>query len=446
MSASSIEAVEAILPILTRIRRRRFAFPNRVRLVVNLLRVSLQRAFHVGWLVLLALGCSTRQTSPLPPSEFYAQSQLYSPSSPEHCLPEQQTFAVLEATPPAPATSSETACRSYNILALSGAGQYAAYAAGLLVEWRAQGTCPDFDIYTGISSGAIVALLAALGPDYHDDLEQILTTLKFDELFRMKPLVWNILRHGAIAYPVGAAKLVDRVVNADLVERLAAVHQSGKRVYVGTMEVHQRRLVVWDLGAIACGCEANKVRIIRDIMLAACSIPGFVPTVPITVYVDGVPYEEHHGDAGAVAQIFVRLCETMPRPQPGSTRPWLAGSNLYLLCGNKIFADPAPSDQRFLGLATGAISATLYALNRADLWRLYAFCRASGMKFHIQFIPNHADIPPSSIKFDPVEERKLFELGQEFIRSGAEWRHTPPGVPPGEELPTRTGVRFFKMP
>ena len=52
------------------------------------------------------------------------------------------------------------------ILELSGGGQYGAFGAGFLKGWREAGTRPEFDIVTGVSTGALLSTHAFLGtPD-----------------------------------------------------------------------------------------------------------------------------------------------------------------------------------------------------------------------------------------------------------------------------------------
>ena len=64
-----------------------------------------------------------------------------------------------------------------SFLAVSGGGDNGAFGAGLLNGWTAAGTRPEFKIVTGVSTGALIAPFAFLGPDYdaaaarglHDD-------------------------------------------------------------------------------------------------------------------------------------------------------------------------------------------------------------------------------------------------------------------------------------
>jgi predicted acylesterase/phospholipase RssA len=46
-----------------------------------------------------------------------------------------------------------------NFLALSGGGDDGAFGAGLLCGWTQSGTRPEFKLVTGISTGALLALL-----------------------------------------------------------------------------------------------------------------------------------------------------------------------------------------------------------------------------------------------------------------------------------------------
>ena len=51
-------------------------------------------------------------------------------------------------------------------LAISGGGDNGAFAAGFLNGWTKAGTRPQFKLVTGISTGALIAPFAFLGPAY----------------------------------------------------------------------------------------------------------------------------------------------------------------------------------------------------------------------------------------------------------------------------------------
>ena len=66
-----------------------------------------------------------------------------------------------------------------NFLALSGGGSDGAFGAGLLAGWTASGKRPEFDLVTGVSTGALTAPFAFLGPAYDDALKKVFT--EFDD-------------------------------------------------------------------------------------------------------------------------------------------------------------------------------------------------------------------------------------------------------------------------
>ena len=64
--------------------------------------------------------------------------------------------------------------KPHSYLAISGGGANGAFGAGLLAGWTASGTRPEFTMVTGISTGALTAPFAFLGPDYDDELKRSL--------------------------------------------------------------------------------------------------------------------------------------------------------------------------------------------------------------------------------------------------------------------------------
>jgi hypothetical protein len=210
------------------------------------------------------------------------------------------------------------------------------------------------------------------------------------------------------------------------------------------MDMHTRRLVVWDLGAIASSGRCDARELICKIMLATASISGMAPTIPIDVEINGVCRREYHVDGGGVAQIFVKFGPNHPLPDPANPgKPWLAGSNLYAIAGGKTYVDHLEPLLGFVGRVKTTVSATLYALFRADLWRLYSLCHASGMKYHYTAVPDDENAGLGSTSFDPAVQRKLFTAGYDFAMKKTEWRHTPPGYEPGEEEAPRAGLSFM---
>ncbi len=330
------------------------------------------------------------------------------------------------ATPPAQAVAPPK-----NILLLSGGGQYASHNTGTLVGWTAAGTRPTFDVVTGISSGALVALYAFLGPAYDARLTKFFTTIRDKDIYTYRPVV-QLVRHSALADPAKLEKLIEGAVDEQYLADLTAAHAAGRRLYLGTMNVQTRRLCVWDVGAIACGGRPDALAILRKVVLATSAIPGLLPAVKFDVEIDGRHYAEEHVDGGAASQTFLRLGPGGERP-PGIRTGWLTGSNLYVMAAGKLYADPLTEKPGTVKRVSSTLSAALYALFRAEVTNLYAFCGVSGMKFHLTAIGADEDVPSNSFTFNPPDMQRLYARGYAEGVQGGHWRHTQPGTEPGEE-------------
>src|SRR5258705_5618027 len=73
-----------------------------------------------------------------------------------------------------------------NYLAISGGGENGAFGAGLLIGWTAAGTRPEFKLVTGVSTGALTAPFAFLGPKYDDQLKAIYTTVTQKDILEQR--------------------------------------------------------------------------------------------------------------------------------------------------------------------------------------------------------------------------------------------------------------------
>lgn len=365
------------------------------------------------------LGCAGRR--PLPPPPVTAAKP------PEIGVP----LADALATPTAASPPGVPPVRPKNILALSGGGQYAAYNAGVLVGWSAAGTRPVFDVITGISSGALVALYAFAGSAYDEPLQRFFTTIRDKDIYSIRP-VRQYFRSKSLADPARLVKLIEQEINDGFFRDVCAAHAAGRRLYLGTMNVQTRRLCVWDVGAIGCSGRPDAAALVRKVILATASIPGLMPAVQFDVEIDGKCYREEHVDGGAASQVFLRLGPGGERP-PGVRTGWMTGSNLYVMATGKLFAEPLTTDPGLVKRATSSLSAALYGLFRAEAANMYAFCGVSGMAYHLASIAPDVPVPSNSFTFDPPSMQRLFAVGHAEGTRGGHWRATPPGAEPGEE-------------
>lgn len=379
-------------------------------------------------------GCSTcphggTSPAPCPPSEPYPLVEA--PAA-------EGLAAALSAM-----SSGPPACgRPLQILSLSGGVAGAPHTAGVLVGWSASGTRPTFDVVNGISSGSLIGAFAFLGPKYDAKVQHLILTMSGCDLFRFRPLCC-IPCYGAFGSARPAERLLCKNMDDEFMADLRRAHAEGRRFFAGTMNVRTKRLVIWDVGAVASSGRPDADCLVRKILLAAVSWPGAVRPVEFDVEVNGHCYREQHCDAGSVSMAFVRLGASVGAGRPG----WLAGSNLYVLANRKLYSDPGPVRRSAFCRLAVSVSTLFEALTRADIAHLYAICAATGMRFHLMAVPAdfHAG-PPGVGSLYPKEARQLFETGYQAGAAGPCWRLSPPGAAPGEEPIPRDATHIRPCP
>jgi hypothetical protein len=334
--------------------------------------------------------------------------------------------------------------RTLQVLVMSGGVEGAPYASGVLVGWSKSGKRPTFDVVTGVSSGALIGVYAFLGPKYDADLQRLIVTLKTRDLVKLRP-VSGVLLNGSLSSTKPAERLIRTEINDGLLNDLRQAHAEGRRFFVGTMALQTKRLVIWDVGAIASSGRPDADELVRKVLLASFSYPGFAPPVEFNLEANGQCYHEEHCDAGSVAMAFVRFGPVPGWPEQGApVRPgWLAGSNLYVLACRKLYSDPTPVPKRVLSRGTTAVTAALEALAQSQINRMYSLCAVSGMRFHLLAMPQELPGKPVALReLFPTDAPQMFAIGYEMGAKGPRWRLTPPGAEPGEESIPRSGLNL----
>ncbi|MDB5307576.1 MAG: patatin [Gemmataceae bacterium] len=331
-----------------------------------------------------------------------------------------------------------------SVLCLSGGGAYGAYSAGVLYGWTCRGDRPEFDVVTGISTGALIAPFAFLGPRYDRQMQEFYTTLESRDVFRLR--VVRGLFTEALADNAPLARKIDETLTPEFVCELAAEHRKGRRLYVGTTELDARRFVFWDIGEIAGRGTPQDRELIKHILLGSSAIPGFFPPARIPVEVDGRRYVERHVDGGVSQALFFRPPYVPPDRAADSSVDSLYGTDVYALVAGKLYADPEVHRPRALAIAAGSASAVLYAQTRGDLTRLWTVCQLTGMNYHMTAIPAEFPAPRSGTEFRAAEMTLMFNEGARRIQAGTAWRTTPPGAEPGESHLKRAGTNLMYQP
>ena len=314
--------------------------------------------------------------------------------------------------------------REHNYLALSGGGAKGAFGAGLLVGWSAAGTRPEFTMVTGISTGAIMAPFAFLGPAYDAQLKEMYTIYSTKDLV-LKRNILAALTGSSLDDTTPLSDMIAKYVNRQVMEAIAAEHRKGRRLWIGTTNLDARRPVIWNLGLIAASGRPGALELIHRVILASASIPAFFPPVLIEVEAGGRRYDEMHVDGGTAAQVFL---------YPAGFDWRLVIQNLevkgtpkvYVIRNSFLQPDWETVKPKILAIAGESINSLIRTQGIGDMYRIYLDCQRDGLEYNLAYIPEDFDLKPKE-DFDPVYMGKLFDLGYQLAADGYPWEKAPPG-------------------
>jgi predicted acylesterase/phospholipase RssA len=319
-----------------------------------------------------------------------------------------------------------------SFLAISGGGDNGAYGAGLLNGWTAAGTRPNFKVVTGISTGALIAPFAFLGPKYDYVLERVYTQTSQKDIFKKRGLIKGVMGD-AMADSRPLANTIGEYVNQQLIDEIAAEYAKGRVLLVGTANLDSLEPVIWNMTAIAASKDPNTIPLFRSILLASASIPGAFPPVLIDVTVDGTRYQEMHVDGGTMAQVFfyppsVNLSELGADMQRKRT--------LYIIRNARLDVDWASVERSTLSIASRAIASLTRTQGVGDLYRIYATTERDGIDFNLTYIPPTFNTPHVE-EFDTNYMRELYAVGKQAAEGGNAWQKYPPGFEARPNAPTK---------
>jgi predicted acylesterase/phospholipase RssA len=315
-------------------------------------------------------------------------------------------------------------------LAISGGGPNGAFSAGVLKGWTESGLRPEFTLVSGVSTGAIIAPFAFLGPAYDDVLEEIYTTLATDDAIEMRSIPAALLgSSGADTAPLAA--MLERYFDQEVMQAIAREHERGRVLVVGTTNLDAARPVSWNLTAIAASGRPDAGDLVRRIILASTAVPVAFPPVLFAVEAEGETFDELHvdGSASSVAYLYPLDYDwgTVTRHLEVPNRP-----NLYVLENGHLHADWNPVEPKLFDIALRSQGALMRAASQGDVLRLYLAACRDALDYRLAYIPDEFQLEPNE-PFDSAYMTALFDYGFNLARQGMRWRTAPPGLGLGRD-------------
>ena len=307
----------------------------------------------------------------------------------------------------------------FDLLALSGGGADGAYGAGVLTGWTARGDRPTFEVVTGVSTGALMAPFAFIGPEGDDELTRAFTDGRSDHLLQPR---WamalagpGFFRHRPLRQLVAAS------ITPEVLTRVAEAHRAGRRLYVATTSLDTQGQVIWDMGAVAASGDPHALDLFIDILSASASIPGVFPPVFMDLERDGRRVRELHADGRTTANFFVAPERMMldaalfPPPVEGALR-----GRIWIAINGRPEARFSVASFSGMGVAGRGLDAMMKASTRMNLVAASQIARLNGLDLAVTMAP--AGSGENSLGFDRTRMTALFEQGRTDAGAGLAWR------------------------
>ncbi len=313
---------------------------------------------------------------------------------------------------------SSAQTQSVDYLAISGGGADGAFAAGFLNGWSQSGTRPQFEVVTGVSTGALVAPFAFLGSAYDRKLKRVFTEISDADVYVNKGILG--IAGESVLDPTPLRKMIEEILTEEFLDALAVEYGKGRLLLVQTTDIERQVPYIWNLTKIAASNRNERRRLITDLLLASAAIPGVFPPVRIIVTVDGQQIEELHVDGGLAAQVFFAppgidlvKFETTYFGKPRKKR-------LYLIRNGKQVPETLPTEPQTLELAKRAISTLIKYQSMDDIYRIQTIFGRTGLETQV------ASIPPSfavqqKTPFDQDYMRALYDSGYGIGAGSNRW-------------------------
>ena len=285
----------------------------------------------------------------------------------------------------------------------------------MLVGWSSSGTRPEFDVVTGISTGALSAPFAFLGSDWDDELRAAYTEGQTQQMLSWRRL--NAFNTPSLYSSSTLEGLVRENVTAELLASIAVEHAKGRRLLVATTNLDSQETVIWDMGLLATQGGSEALELFRQILVASASIPGVFPPVMIAG-LDGQNriVSEMHVDGGVNAP-FLAIPESLLLQQ-GEVRGD-ATLTLYVLVNGQIVPTRSTTPGNLPSILARTYDSMSKASLRTSLIATAAFARRNQVRLQVSGIPS--DVSASSLDFASESMNTLFEYGFTRASEGSAW-------------------------
>lgn len=315
-----------------------------------------------------------------------------------------------------------------DVLVLSGGGDYGAFGAGFLSGWGdvdGEMARPDFDVVTGVSTGALIAPFAFIGDKKSFERVEHLYRDPRSDWVQFRDIFFFLPGRQSFMSIDGLERDIREQVNWECVQAIAAKSRDNGVLAIGTTNLDMGILMPFRLSLEAESAEkTGDIDRVHKILLASSAIPAVFPPVVIddTLYVDGgttsnILFSANMRSPESVIAILRRDHPDVPIPP---MRYWV-------IINNQLGAAPRIVQPTWVSI-TGASVETAIRSSTIGSLRLLALeveylARVENINAQLHFvaIPDEWRPPRPGI-FQPETMQALADLGRKMGAKTVSWR------------------------
>jgi len=316
-----------------------------------------------------------------------------------------------------------------NVLAMSGGGDWGAFGAGVLVGWGQVSDPawrrPDFDVVTGVSTGAMLAPFAFVGTDEACQTVETFYRNPKKDWTEERGLLFFLPSNPSFMTIPGLTRDLDGVIDQKFVAQMAEQSRAGKLLAVSATDLDLGRQRFWEVGEEAETAEATgNLDRVHHILLASAAIPAVFPPMGVgdAIYCDG----------GVTANVFLRLDWKSPY---GFIQRWRAANpgkplppvRYWIIINNQLEHIPKTVQEKWPEVAGPALEVSVRSATIAEA-RLLAtqaeYVNAvfdADIEVRVLAIPDDWR-PPVAGSFQQPTMQSLADLGRKMGQDPASWQ------------------------
>jgi hypothetical protein len=328
--------------------------------------------------------------------------------------------------------AKRTSKPTVDILVISGGGDWGAFGAGFLKGWGRVPAGdpmarPEFDVVTGVSTGALIAPFAFVGTEESIDRIETLYRNPQSDWVRERGWLYFLPSNISFAEIPGLERDVKANIDTRMIAAIAQAGASGRALVVNTTNLDDGNARVFDLVSEAeRAVAAGDTERVQTIILASAGIPAAFPfrMIDNQMYVDG----------GVTGNIVYggRLSEDASLPAlwakayPGLVMPKL---RYWVIFNNQLAAQPQVTAPNWPGVVSRSVSLAIQAATVSSIRHLYALAEISRLKRHadvevrVAAIPDDW-LPPKPGVFIKETMNNLADLGERMGADPSSWTET----------------------